>query len=220
MDECTICLDCVEKQHSVSCDRGHPLHWRCYRELVNSTDKRPRCPTCRCYFACAICEGGSQIICVTCMRDKTNIRERPTGAVFKIMHQHIICWGIFIGLWSFFIIEQNKRAWGGAESELIVNVLFFINFHFNVWMCCDRVIEAVVLDALNAVPMGDSSVARKYHDRIVRILKLHRICKRSIGWFAVIRIVFFIYDALLLFGDLENAYESMMEYIMRPTRFD
>jgi hypothetical protein len=144
--------------------------------------------------------------------------------VLKIMHQHAICWGVFIGLWSFFTMEQKKRLWGGAESDLIMNVLFFINFHFNVWMCCDRVIEAVVIDVMNVAPRGDSRAARKYHDRVARILKLHKICKRCIGCFAMIRILFFIYDAVLLFGDLDSlfsiAHSSMMEYLMRPTRLE
>jgi hypothetical protein len=202
MDDCSICLDEVCKDNGVACDRGHTLHWQCYRELVRSVNyNRPNCPTCRCWFACAICEGGSQVICITCMRDKLKIVERPlnpmTPAVCAIMHQHAMFWAVFFGAWTLFRMEQKKRMWYDDASELLPNVLFFVNFHFNVWMCCDRVLEALVIDA----PLGDSRNARVYYARLTRIKCLHKISKRCIWWLAMVRMLFFIYDAVLLLDD-------------------
>ena len=211
-DDCSICLDEVCKSNGVSCDRGHTLHWRCYIDLVKSVNyNRPNCPTCRCCFACAICEGGSQVICIACMRDKTKRPLNPmTPTVCAIMHQHAMCWAVFFGAWTLFRLEQRKRMWYGDASELLLNVMFFVNFHFNVWMCCDRVLEAVVIGALRDAPLGDSRAARAYYARLTRMKWLHKLSKRCIGCFAVVRLLFFIYDAVLLLDESDYLALSLL----------
>jgi hypothetical protein len=205
MDDCAICLERVSEAHGVSCDRLHTLHWECYRKLLKSSaGKRPRCPTCRCFFACVLCEGGSQIICMTCMRDNAFLSEtRPVPTVYEIMHQHGMCWGLFVGAWSIFKIEQRRHFWSGDESELLLNVLFFINFHFNIWTCCDRVLEAVIAKAAMTLPLGESTTSQSFHARLKRIHTLHGITKRYIGGFAIVRIALFIYDAAVIFGNTD-----------------
>lgn len=130
--ECAICLESIERLIlPIVCERGHPLHPICFRELVNSRthlNERSRCPSCRGVFLCMMCENGarSRVLCIFCATERllrhhpqneTPLERRnPTivtttnenrdalfrfNKVFETIQQHAIIFAIWFGLSHF-----------------------------------------------------------------------------------------------------------------------
>jgi hypothetical protein len=66
-------------------------------------------------------------------------------------------------------------------------------------MCCNRILEGMVWNAIRAAPFGDDlRLAAKYHANLQMIMVAHRAASRCIGAFAAARLVNFVYDALVI----------------------
>lgn len=213
--ECAICLEPVfpvEDKYAVSCQNGHWLHTGCFRGLVNCKRFGIRCPTCRVAFSCVLCEGGpsTNIICVACLAALETLQYPPIRKIladhrpavqrpgaFAILRQHAVLYAMFVGAWKFFdAVMEEHGARPAAEHRLASSFVVFFNFCCSLWMCCERIFEATLWNAVRNSPRALSLQAHR--TRLTQIMAVHATTQRGICSFAVLRIACFALEAVYL----------------------
>ena len=254
--ECAICLESIENSFlPIVCERGHPLHPKCFRELVRSRpqlNERVHCPSCRGVFLCMMCENGaySRVLCIFCATEKllrydTNSELIITSAtnrgnalrnlaavisgrrtrrlasfnkVFEIIQQHAIIFGIWVGIsnclkgclksnpqffhCSYHVIifvnadqRHNILDSGDETSVEMLKLLFefscFINLHFNIWVCCDRILDILISDSV-------------FLQSNQRIKGVHHAVKSLICGVVLARTIGFVYESICIYFICSN----------------
>jgi hypothetical protein len=226
---CAVCLDTVRHDDrfamAVTCKNSHFLHNECFRGLIRNHQFELLCPTCREPFECMLCEGGwgdTNIICSPCIlvirslqyqhvigkilaaepHTKTKVKHRRFS-VLTILCQHIVFFFLFGAVWRGVgagIVSSSSSV--TKVHQLANNVIIFFNFHLNVWLCCDRVLEASIVDVLKnnihhrAAQREGRGGQERYLAKMNRIMLAHHNSKRCIAVFALLRLVCFAFDAV------------------------